>query len=106
MDRGQSRTNCSGQRRGAFRFAYCAGADDGKGVLPADSVDEYLVLGELSLDGYIQPVTGTLPACGFHKIPRFARTISDLARSEQIDWIHVLEALSYRRYFLFGAVNG
>ena len=33
-----------------------------KGVLPADIVDEYLVLGELSLDGSIQPVTGTLPA--------------------------------------------
>ena len=47
-----------------------------------------------------------LSARGFHKILRVARTIADLARSEQIDRIHVLEALSFRRYFLFGAVNG
>ena len=110
------------------------------------------MLGELSLDGSIQPVTGTLPAAlnaaaqkrriicpsangpeagwagelnghvqavltqamerqklsarGFHKILRVARTIADLARSEQIDPTHVLEALFYRRYFLFGAVDG
>ena len=30
---------------------------------------------------------------------------ADLARSAIVR-IHVLEALSYRRYFLFGAVNG
>lgn len=47
-----------------------------------------------------------LSARGFHKILRVARTIADLAGAEQIDRIHVLEALSYRRYFLFGAVNG
>lgn len=47
-----------------------------------------------------------LSARGFHKILRVARTIADLAGSVELDRIHVLEALSYRRYFLFGAVNG
>ncbi|MCC6983639.1 MAG: ATP-binding protein, partial [Bauldia sp.] len=32
------------------------------GVLPADQLGEYLVLGELSLDGTIAPVAGILPA--------------------------------------------
>ena len=32
------------------------------GALPQDAVDEHLVLGELSLDGSIQPVPGIPPA--------------------------------------------
>ncbi len=32
------------------------------GVLPADAVGQYVVLGELSLDGTVEPVSGTLPA--------------------------------------------
>ena len=46
-----------------------------------------------------------LSARGFHK-SRVARTIADLAASQHITRYHVLEALSYRRFFLFGADNG
>ena len=48
----------------------------------------------------------TLSARGFHKSIRVARTIADLAASQHITRYHVLEALSYRRFFLFGADNG
>ena len=67
---------------------------------------------ENELNGHVQALLTQamerrkLSARGFHKILRVARTIADLARSKQIDRIHVLEALSYRRYFLFSAVNG
>ena len=67
---------------------------------------------QIELNGNVQAVLTqamekqNLSARGFHKILRVACTIADLARSDQIDRIHVLEALSYRRYFLFGAVNG
>ena len=47
-----------------------------------------------------------LSARGFHKSIRVARTIADLAASPVITRYHVLEALSYRRFFLFGADNG
>ena len=45
-------------------------------------------------------------ARGFHKSIRVARTIADLAASQHIIRYHVLEALSYRRFFPFGADNG
>ena len=32
------------------------------GVVPRDAVEDALVLGELALDGAIQPVSGVLPA--------------------------------------------
>lgn len=38
-----------------------------------------------------------LSARGFHRVIRVSRTIADLAGAEQVDRIHVAEALSYRR---------
>ena len=37
-----------------------------------------------------------LTAHSFHRVLRVARTISNLARSEQIDRPHLAEALAYR----------
>jgi predicted ATPase with chaperone activity len=41
----------------------------------------------------------------FHKFIRVARTNADLAASPTITRYHVLEALSNRRFFLFGTDN-
>ena len=39
-----------------------------------------------------------LTARGYHRVLRVARTIADLAGSENVGRIHVAEALSYRRH--------
>ncbi len=38
-----------------------------------------------------------LTARGYHRVPKLARTIADLAGSETVMRIHIAEALSYRR---------
>ena len=44
-----------------FDLAISAGILASMGALPADQISNYLILGELSLDGSILPVTGVLP---------------------------------------------
>lgn len=45
-----------------FDLAIAAGILASMGALPADEINNYLILGELSLDGAILPVSGVLPA--------------------------------------------
>ncbi|MGB0809799.1 MAG: magnesium chelatase domain-containing protein, partial [Candidatus Puniceispirillaceae bacterium] len=63
------------------------------GVLPADSVDEYLVLGELSLDGSIQPVIGTLPAA-LNAAAQKRRIICPSANGPEAGWAGELDVVA------------
>ena len=45
-----------------FDLAISVGILAAMGAIPSEEVKEYLVLGELSLDGSILPVSGVLPA--------------------------------------------
>ena len=60
-------------------------------------VEKYCVLGRKEkelLKTYFE--TRKMSARGYHRILKVARTIADLAQSETITEIHLLEALSYR----------
>lgn len=45
-----------------FDLPIAVGLLIGMGILPAEEIHNYLVMGELSLDGSLMPVAGTLPA--------------------------------------------
>ena len=76
----------AGSKEGAhFNLPVAMGLLVVMGVLPSNCLNEHISLGELAL---------------------VARTIADLAASPTITRYHVLEALPYRRFFLFGANNG
>ena len=44
-----------------FDFSIAKGLFTAMGVLPSDCLSEYILLGELSLDGSVRQVTGILP---------------------------------------------
>jgi len=51
------------QKEGShFDLPIALGILVGMGVLPSDALDEYVVLGELSLDSRVLPISGVLPA--------------------------------------------
>ena len=55
------------------------------GVLPADALDNFLVLGELSLDGHLSPVHGGLPAA-IHAQSRALDLILPAANGREAAW--------------------
>ena len=55
------------------------------GVLPADALEGYVVMGELSLDGSIQPVSGVLPAA-IHANAHNGRIICPAANGAEAAW--------------------
>ena len=76
-----------------FDLPIALGLMTAMGVLPADSVDEYLVLGELSLDGSIQPVTGTLPAA-LNAAAQKRRIICPSANGPEAGWAGELDVVA------------
>lgn len=63
------------------------------GVLPADSVSDYLVLGELALDGSVQPVAGTLPAA-LHAAAQGQRIICPAANGLEAGWAGEIDVVA------------
>ena len=68
------------------------------GDMSAGEVDRFCLLGERE-KRFMEKVYGRmrLSARGYHRILRVARTIADLADSEQIKEIHLAEAACYRQ---------
>ena len=76
-----------------FDLPIALGLMTAMGVLPADSVDDYLVLGELSLDGSIQPITGTLPAA-LAAATQQKRIICPAANGPEAGWAGELDVVA------------
>ena len=57
----------------------------GLGVVPAEEVNHYLVIGELGLDGQIQPVNGVLPVA-IHAQRRHLGLICPQAQGSEAVW--------------------
>lgn len=55
------------------------------GTLPPDEINEYLILGELSLDGSILPVNGVLPAA-IGAVARSKGLICSIANGKEAAW--------------------
>jgi len=63
------------------------------GVLPAEEMDNYLVLGELSLDGRCNPVAGVLPAA-VEAVAREMNMICPKQSGQEASWAGDLEILA------------
>ncbi len=63
------------------------------GILPADEMEQYLVLGELSLDGSCQPVSGVLPAA-VEALSRDMSLICPAASGSEATWAGDLDILA------------
>ncbi|MEP3247922.1 MAG: YifB family Mg chelatase-like AAA ATPase [Sneathiella sp.] len=63
------------------------------GILPADEMEQYIVLGELSLDGRCNPVSGVLPAA-VEAVARDMNIICPRASGTEATWAGDLEILA------------
>jgi len=63
------------------------------GVLPADEMENYIALGELSLDGSCNPVAGVLPAA-VHAVATERNIICPKATGGEASWAGDLEVLA------------
>ncbi len=63
------------------------------GVLPADEMENYIALGELSLDGSCNPVAGVLPAA-VHAVATERNIICPQATGGEASWAGDLEVLA------------
>ncbi|MEH6496058.1 MAG: YifB family Mg chelatase-like AAA ATPase [Pseudomonas marincola] len=63
------------------------------GVLPADEMENYIALGELSLDGSCNPVAGVLPAA-VHAVATERNIICPKASGGEASWAGDLEVLA------------
>lgn len=78
------------------------------GQIKSDRISDYIIMGELSLDGGLHPIKGALPIAvkareeGYKGIilpkenAREAAIVNDLDGSEDVSSEHIAEAIQYR----------
>jgi magnesium chelatase family protein len=88
---------------GAFGLPIALGILAATGLLPRRHLDDTLVLGELSFDGTVRAVRGTLPIAALAQrdgvrsmVLPAANAIADLAHAERTAVEHVAEAVQFR----------